>query len=91
MALIRQIFIVLGLVLSLSAFAADSVDINTASAQDIAQVMNGVGPNKAEAIVEHRSTYGPFSSVDELTEVRGIGPSIVERNRKLVSVSQSAN
>jgi competence protein ComEA len=91
MALIRHIFIVLGLVLSLSAFAADSVDINTASAQDIAQVMNGVGPRKAEAIVEHRSTYGPFSNVDELTEVRGIGPSIVERNRKLVSVSQSAN
>ena len=91
MALIRQFLIVLALAFSLSASAADSLDINKASAQDIAQVMNGVGPSKAEAIVAHRSTYGPFSSVDELTEVRGIGPSIVERNRRLVSVGHAAN
>ena len=87
----RQILIVLGLLVSLSAFAGDPLDINTASAEEIAQVMNGVGPRKAEAIVAHRSTYGPFSSIDELKEVRGIGQSTVERNRERLAVSQSMN
>ena len=56
------------------------LNINTANAQQIAQGLNGVGLKKAEAIVAHRKTNGPFKSVAELVEVKGIGPAIVERN-----------
>ena len=60
---------------------ATSVDINTASAEEIAQALNGIGQRKAQAIVDFREQGGPFRSVDELTEVRGIGPSILARNK----------
>lgn len=56
------------------------VSINTASAEDLARVMNGVGLKKAQAIVSYREEYGPFKTVDDLRQVPGIGSSLVERN-----------
>ncbi|WP_235714662.1 ComEA family DNA-binding protein [Aequoribacter fuscus] len=57
------------------------VDLNSADAETLATVMKGVGISKARAIVSYRTQYGPFASLDELTEVKGIGVSILERNR----------
>jgi len=73
-----------------TAFAADKLDINTADAARLEQVLVGVGPAKAEAIVEHRKVHGPFKSIDELAQVKGIGLKTVERNRDLITVGQSA-
>ena len=56
------------------------VSINTASAEALAQVMNGVGLKKAQAIVSYREEYGPFKTVDDLKQVPGMGSSLVERN-----------
>lgn len=56
------------------------VSINTASAEDLARVMNGVGMKKAEAIVSYRQEYGPFKTLDDLKQVPGMGGSLVERN-----------
>ncbi|MGZ0750685.1 helix-hairpin-helix domain-containing protein [Kluyvera sichuanensis] len=56
------------------------VSINTASAEALAQVMNGVGLKKAQAIVSYREEYGPFKTVDDLKQVPGMGNSLVERN-----------
>lgn len=56
------------------------VSINSASAEDIARVMNGVGLKKAQAIVSYREEYGPFKTIDDLKQVPGIGSSLVERN-----------
>ncbi|HDT2076031.1 competence protein ComEA [Enterobacter cloacae] len=56
------------------------VSINSASAEDIARVMNGVGLKKAQAIVSYREEYGPFKTVDDLKQVPGMGSSLVERN-----------
>ena len=56
------------------------VSINSASAEELAAAMNGVGIKKAEAIVSYREQYGPFSAVDQLKEVPGIGSALVERN-----------
>ncbi|AIA70113.1 putative exported protein [Pectobacterium atrosepticum SCRI1043] len=58
----------------------DKVSINTANAVDLAEIMNGVGLKKAEAIVNYREQNGPFTQVDQLTEVPGIGAALVERN-----------
>jgi competence protein ComEA len=68
------------------ASAADKVDINSADAAQLEQVLVGVGPAKAEAIVEHRKANGPFKSADELALVKGIGLKTVERNRDLIAV-----
>lgn len=62
------------------------LNINTANAQQIAQGLNGVGSKKAEAIVAYRKANGPFKSVAELVEVKGIGPAIVERNLDKMAV-----
>ncbi|MCR6685146.1 helix-hairpin-helix domain-containing protein [Pseudoxanthomonas sp.] len=77
------------LLLAGTAFAADKVDINTADAAQLEQVLVGVGPAKAEAIVEHRKANGPFKSADELALVKGIGLKTVERNRDLIAVGNA--
>ena len=56
------------------------VSINSASAEDLAHAMNGVGLKKAQAIIAYRDEYGPFKTIDDLKQVPGIGNSLVERN-----------
>lgn len=58
------------------------VSINQADAKELAQMLNGVGLKKAEAIVRYREQNGPFTEIEQLQEVPGIGPSLVERNRE---------
>ena len=57
------------------------VNINTASPELLSDSLSGVGLAKAYRIVEHRESYGPFESIDELVEVKGIGESIIASNR----------
>ena len=68
-------------ILSSSIALAAPVNINTASATEIAEALNGVGINKAQAIVEYREAYGEFSRADEIVFVRGIGNATYERNK----------
>ena len=63
------------------AYAAP-VDVNSADAQTIAKSLNGIGIVKAQAIVRYREKHGGFKSLDELQKVKGVGASLVERNRK---------
>lgn len=74
------------LVFSPLSAAAEPVDINTATAAEIASSLNGVGPAKAEAIVAYRETNGPFVSVDQLTDVKGIGAATIEKNRTQIII-----
>lgn len=77
----------LSLMLSASAFASSGpLDINRASAAEIAAAMNGVGLTKAEAIVAYRDQNGPFKSVEQLVEVKGIGLKTVEKNRDRLQI-----
>lgn len=76
----------LSLFLAFAAHAAEPVNINTADASTLAERLNGIGQAKAEAIVAHRETNGPFKSVDQLAEVKGIGLKTVEKNREVLSV-----
>jgi comEA protein len=63
------------------------IDLNRAS-RELIEELPGIGPAKAKAIVELRERLGSFRSVDELEEVRGIGPRTVERLRDLVIVGK---
>lgn len=56
------------------------VSINDATAEQLAAGMNGIGLKKAQAIVSYREQYGPFTAIDQLKEVPGIGNALVERN-----------
>ena len=61
------------------------VDLNAATAADLER-LPGVGPATATAILSHRDEHGPFASVDDLIDVRGIGPAKLEAIRPLVIV-----
>ncbi|HEY4333700.1 MAG TPA: ComEA family DNA-binding protein [Ilumatobacteraceae bacterium] len=68
-----------------SAAPAGPVDLNNATADQL-DVLPGVGPATAAAIVAYRDKHGPFASVDDLLDVPGIGPAKLDAMRALVAV-----
>ncbi|HAS63138.1 MAG TPA: hypothetical protein DCS35_11565 [Vibrio sp.] len=56
------------------------VNINQASAQEIADLLKGIGLKKAQAIVEYRNQQGPFEQIEDLAKVNGIGEATVAKN-----------
>ena len=59
---------------AVAAFAvAGPVNVNSADAETISAELRGVGISKAIAIVEYRKANGLFKSIDDLTQVKGIG------------------
>ena len=79
----------LALVLTGRVLAAP-VDVNSADATTLAEALNGVGPKIAAAIVSYRKEHGPFNNVQDLLKVKGIGPRILERNRKDILLNKDA-
>jgi len=85
---ITHILLILALAIpSLSSFAVETVDINKASAEEIAELDN-IGPKKAKEIVEYREKNGAFKSLDDLQGVKGIGKATIEKNRDRMIVAQ---
>ena len=73
------------------ATAADTIDINSATAEELAAVMTGVGLKKAMAIVAFRDENGPFASVEDLVRVSGIGSATVDNNRHRLAITAPAS
>jgi competence protein ComEA len=63
------------------------LDLNTADAATLQRELSGVGEAKAKSIVVYRESNGPFASVDELLEVKGIGKAILDKNREKLEVN----
>ncbi len=61
------------------------ININTATMSDL-DTLSGVGPSTAKAIIDYRTKNGPFGSVDDLLNVRGIGPAKLDAMREQVTV-----
>ncbi|MPQ97463.1 competence protein ComEA [Modestobacter sp. I12A-02628] len=61
------------------------VDLNTATVADL-DALPGIGPVLAQRIVDHRTSEGPFTSIDQLDDVEGIGPVAFEELAPLVRV-----
>ena len=65
-----------------------TVNVNTADARTIANVLQGVGLSRATAIVAYREQNGAFKSPDALTGVKGIGNRTVELNATRIVVGE---
>ena len=65
------------------------LDLNKASAGEL-MALPGIGEKRARAIVAWRDANGPFRSVNDLDQVRGIGPATLERLRPFVCVGEAA-
>jgi competence protein ComEA len=59
--------------------------VNVASAEEL-ETLPGIGEVLAQAIIAYREEHGPFTAVEELEDVSGIGPVTLEEIRDLVTV-----
>lgn len=75
---------------SIWAWAAQPVNVNVASAEEMAESLKGVGQSKAEAIVSYRDKNGRFKHVDELVNVKGIGIRTIDINREYILLDDQA-
>ncbi|MBC7294334.1 MAG: helix-hairpin-helix domain-containing protein, partial [Thermoleophilia bacterium] len=63
--------------------ASGKLSLNSATLGEL-DALPGIGPVTAQKILDYRAAHGPFTSVDQLAEVPGIGPSRLEQLRPLV-------
>ena len=61
------------------------VDLNAASSEEL-QTLPGIGPGRAEAIIDHRESHGPFTRIEDILEVSGIGEKTFESIQHLIRV-----
>lgn len=72
--------------LSAEKLISSPVNINTADAATIAKNLKGIGLSRAQDIISYRQTVGEFKSLEELTEIRGIGVKTVKANEHLIQL-----
>jgi competence protein ComEA len=68
---------------------AGPVNVNTADASTLARELDGIGPVKAQAIVEYRQKNGPFRAAEDLLKVQGIGQRVLDQNRANIRIERS--
>lgn len=90
MRYINSLFLSL-LMLAAVQVRAGPVDINTADAAGLAAAINGIGEKKAASIVAYREANGPFTRIDDLTNVKGIGPATIENNRHNLTITPASH
>ncbi len=88
MKILKTFALIVALSLSSICFA-QSVNINEADAKTIATNVNGIGMNRAKAIVAYRDKFGPFDSVNDLVKVKGVGKKTVQKNKDRLTVGDS--
>lgn len=87
MRIVKYLFTVICLSISLMAGAVETgtVNINSATVEEFS-TLNGVGPAKAKAIIEYREQIGEFKSIEELVMVKGIGEATVNKNKEKLTL-----
>ena len=68
-----------------SSLTPSAVNINSASTDEL-QTLPGIGPTYAQRIVDYREQNGPFASIEDIVEVKGIGPGTFAKLEELITV-----
>jgi len=84
----RQLLAALALALC-SGIALATVNLNTASKDELV-ALPGIGPAKAQAILDYRKSHGTFKSVEELKDVKGIGAKRYEKLKGEITIGAAA-
>jgi len=81
----KRLALLLALALcSATAFAA--INLNTATKEELV-ALPGVGPAKAQAILDYRNSHGQFKSIEEVKDVKGIGAKRFEKLKPELTVA----
>ncbi len=63
----------------------DKINLNTASAEELDK-LPGIGPSIAKAIIDYRAQHGPFKTIEEVNDVKGIGDALFAKIKDLITV-----
>ena len=86
----KKLILLLVLFIFNSIAIASPVNVNSADAKTIADALAGIGQKKAEAIVKFRTEKGPFKTVEELTQIKGITKKILDKNTNDILLSDTS-
>ena len=87
--LLTTLVLIISMMVGSAALAEESawsVNINTATAEVLAESLEGIGESKAQAIIAYREANGGFASIEDLANVKGNGAATIEKNRDSIVI-----
>src|SRR6476619_106748 len=82
----RKVALLFAALLAYAGLAFAAVNLNTATKEQL-ESLNGIGPVKAQAIIDYRAKNGPFKSTEDVKNVTGVGDATYEKIKGDVSVT----
>ena len=88
MDILRSCIFAVLLSLPVLLLAGETININTAD-KELLMSIKGIGEKRAEAIIAYRDKNGPFKSVDQLADIKGVGKLFIDSNRDVLVVKDT--
>lgn len=88
MKILRKLIFATLFIIPTLLLAGEVININTADKETLMSI-KGIGERRAMAIIQYRNEHGPFKSIDQLADIKGIGKVLVDANRNNLSADQN--